>query len=151
MLIRLIHFFIADDVTFGLVLSGRTLPLDNVEGIQGPCLTTVPFRFRADSAKSSAELLKTTQKAYAAVLPHQHTSLPAISRWLGVEQNLFDTLFSYLPKAKAATTLWEQKSSSMETGVSAFLRYIFGGPPAFGTSQSIAPDIPRPFTVPPCH
>ncbi|KAE8206275.1 hypothetical protein CF327_g7586, partial [Tilletia walkeri] len=39
-------YYDVDDVTFGLVLSGRTLPINGIERIVGPCINTMPCRLR---------------------------------------------------------------------------------------------------------
>ncbi len=45
-----------DDTVFGLVCSGRDLPLDGIESIMGLCIQTLPIRARMDKIKSPKEL-----------------------------------------------------------------------------------------------
>ncbi|PWN90385.1 hypothetical protein FA10DRAFT_260230 [Acaromyces ingoldii] len=96
----------AEDFTFGLVLSGRTSLVENVDKVQGPCVNTVPFCVRAGG--------ESIQQTYAAVVGHQHVSLPSIMRELGHRQQLFNTLFSYNPPSPTLQLLHEV-SSDLET------------------------------------
>ncbi|PWN48451.1 acetyl-CoA synthetase-like protein [Violaceomyces palustris] len=86
-----------DDITLGLVLSGRTLGLEGIDRVQGPCVTTVPFRtINARNSASDDVYLKETQKGLTELLPHQHVSLPQLMKWLELEKPPFEVLFSYL-------------------------------------------------------
>ncbi|KNC98875.1 amino acid adenylation domain-containing protein [Spizellomyces punctatus DAOM BR117] len=81
------------DVTFGHVVSGRTLDVPGVAQVIGPCLNTVPCRLRIDQYNSIHELLQDIQRQYVNMLPYQHTPLRSIQKWSGMANGLFDTIF----------------------------------------------------------
>ncbi|KAI5920756.1 hypothetical protein F4810DRAFT_397253 [Camillea tinctor] len=68
------------DVTIGVTLSGRTVPVHGIEDMIGPTLTTIPMRFRIGGAKRVVELLQNAQDMN--VHPAQHFGLQRI-RQLG--------------------------------------------------------------------
>ncbi|TKY86411.1 hypothetical protein EX895_004560 [Sporisorium graminicola] len=84
------------EVTLGLVLSGRSIPVDGVESIHGPCVTTVPLRLTETRSGAYADLCRQALQAVNGILPHQHVSLPQLMRWLGLSRAPFEALFSYL-------------------------------------------------------
>ncbi|CBQ72362.1 Ferrichrome siderophore peptide synthetase [Sporisorium reilianum SRZ2] len=90
------------EVTLGLVLSGRSIPVDGVESIHGPCVTTVPLRLTDTRSGASSDLCKQAHQAVNAILPHQHVSLPQLMRWLGLSRAPFEALFSYLGQTDSA-------------------------------------------------
>ena len=92
-----------DDIVFGVVLSGRTVPIPGAEKIVGPCITTIPRRFQLrDEQNPFGEVFPAFHESLAECLEHQFTSLRDIKRWLGVERELFDCLFTYtLPSEDA--------------------------------------------------
>ena len=85
-----------DDVTIGLVLGGRTLAIEGIEALHGPCVTTVPFRMQHARKTSAERLSRDAHKAINELLPYQHVSLPDMMRWLELDQPPFEALFSYL-------------------------------------------------------
>ncbi|CAO1621991.1 unnamed protein product [Jaminaea pallidilutea] len=85
------------DSLFGLVLNGRTLDIEHVDRLQGPLLTTVPFR--TSSQKKTPDTAKAVNGAILRIYGYQHTSLASIKQWLGIEQPLFNTLLSILPQS----------------------------------------------------
>ncbi|KAI1495540.1 hypothetical protein F5X99DRAFT_415025 [Biscogniauxia marginata] len=66
------------DVTIGVTLSGRTVPVHGVEDMIGPTLTTIPMRFKIDQAKRVAELLQNAQDMN--VHPAQHFGVQRIKQ-----------------------------------------------------------------------
>ncbi|EUC66117.1 condensation domain protein, partial [Rhizoctonia solani AG-3 Rhs1AP] len=77
---------------FGIIRSGRSLPVDGVETAVVPLVSLVPFVF-TDLAVSSSDALSKSQAELASTLAFEHTPLGNIQRWLGI-QPLFETLFS---------------------------------------------------------
>ncbi|KAI9742124.1 MAG: NRPS [Cirrosporium novae-zelandiae] len=103
------------DVIFGSVLSGRTLPIDDIESILAPCVTTVPQRIQIEDAMETfSDVVLNVHKSSIELLQHQHTPLRLIQRWVG-HQQLFDILFSYIKANESATyeSLWTEVESSM--------------------------------------
>ncbi|KAJ3184337.1 hypothetical protein HDU85_001642 [Gaertneriomyces sp. JEL0708] len=86
-----------DDIVFGNVVSGRTIPVDGAEDILGPCFNTVPCRVHLGSNQSNVDVLRNVTQRNAAAMPYQHVSLSSIQRWTGQSSDmpLFDTLFLY--------------------------------------------------------
>lgn len=106
------------DIVFGAVLSGRTVPIENPHTIVAPCITTIPQRvsLRTDSA-TILDVVKDAQQGFVASLEFQHTALRHIHRWLGAEKPLFDCLVSYVqksvPKLSPYPHLWDELEDSM--------------------------------------
>ncbi|CAE6419816.1 unnamed protein product [Rhizoctonia solani] len=77
---------------FGIIRSGRSLPVDGVETAVVPLVSLVPFVF-TDLGVSPSDALNKSQAELASTLAFEHTPLGNIQRWLGI-QSLFETLFS---------------------------------------------------------
>ncbi|KXN73888.1 acetyl-CoA synthetase-like protein [Conidiobolus coronatus NRRL 28638] len=70
------------DVIFGNVVAGRSIPVDNVEDIRGPCLNTMPFRINLNN--------------HRATISHSHPSSKDFQiYWHNGSTPLFDTLFVF--------------------------------------------------------
>lgn len=65
----------SDDVSFGVVLSGRNAPLEGIEEMTGPTLVTVPVRIRVHDTCVLAELLSTIQDQAVHMMPFEHTGI----------------------------------------------------------------------------
>ncbi|ETS61657.1 ferrichrome siderophore peptide synthetase [Moesziomyces aphidis] len=105
-----------DDVTLGLVLSGRSVPVDDIASIHGPCVTTVPLRLTDARSAKLDQLSTRAHRAINALLPYQHTSLPQLMRWLDLSRTPFEALFSYLGQSEATSQppLFSEASTQME-------------------------------------
>ncbi|KAN0064563.1 hypothetical protein ACQY0O_002191 [Thecaphora frezii] len=94
---RLLADYIGDDdVTIGLVLGGRTLSVEDVDLIHGPCVTTMPLRLQEVRRSKVEALSRHAHRGINGALPFQHVSLPQLMRWMGLDQSPFEALFSYL-------------------------------------------------------
>ncbi|KAJ5088104.1 hypothetical protein N7456_011720 [Penicillium angulare] len=83
----------SSDVCFGNVFSCRTVLLEGVESIVGPCFNTLPMRVKLPSSATNSDILKLSQKNNNSVLPHQLSSLRQLQRRaLNGHSQLFDTL-----------------------------------------------------------
>ncbi|KAJ5527964.1 hypothetical protein N7513_012123 [Penicillium frequentans] len=83
----------SSDVCFGNVFGCRTIPLDGVDRIVGPCFNTLPMRVKLSPTSTNADIMKLSQKHNSDILPHQLTSLRRIQRRsLYGGSQLFDTL-----------------------------------------------------------
>ncbi|RAK81723.1 putative nonribosomal peptide synthase [Aspergillus fijiensis CBS 313.89] len=104
------------DLIFGRVMNGRAIPVDSVETMLVPLVTTVPARFRLSSGASSlVNLIKEHTRASLDSLPHQHTSLRAIQRYCHAPGPLFNTMFSYLAvRTSSVDVLLQEMDSVME-------------------------------------
>lgn len=86
-----------NDLIFGNVLSGRTIPVDDADRIMAPCVTTIPQRVKfEDSLRSITDILLSLQESNSASLDFQHVSPRAIQRWLRADRPLYDILFSFI-------------------------------------------------------
>ncbi|KAJ5543007.1 hypothetical protein N7461_009010 [Penicillium sp. DV-2018c] len=83
----------SSDICFGNVFSCRTIPLDGVDRIVGPCFNTLPIRINLPSTATNIDLAKLSQRSNSDILPHQLSPLRRIQRRvLGDGSSLFDTL-----------------------------------------------------------
>ena len=114
---RLLGLYVGDDdVTLGLVLSGRSIAVDGIQTIHGPCVTTVPLRLTKARSAAMLDLCKRTHQAVNTLLPYQHVSLPQLMRWLHLSRSPFEALFSYLGQTDttAEQSLLVEKDTRME-------------------------------------
>ncbi|KIH95295.1 hypothetical protein SPBR_03881 [Sporothrix brasiliensis 5110] len=85
------------DVVLGTVTSGRTIPVDNIMDIVGPCLQTVPLRADLSRMRTIRDLLLNIHASNRALLAHAFLPLPEIKKIAGIRpgQSLYDVLFVY--------------------------------------------------------
>ncbi|KAI9805165.1 MAG: NRPS [Sarcosagium campestre] len=103
-------------ITFGCILSGRSVPVKRPETILSPCITTIPQCIRLEADGSTvAEVIARAQSDLSQSLRFQHTSLRDIHRWLKADRLLFDTLFSYVVESvtPSYSSLWSKLESFM--------------------------------------
>jgi amino acid adenylation domain-containing protein len=84
-------------VTTGIVVSGRSLELENADGIIGPMFNTIPYQQRTQTRDTWASAIARVHDFNTEVLPFQHTPLRDILKWCkrSPDQPLFETLFVY--------------------------------------------------------
>lgn len=82
------------DICFGSVFSGRTLSIDGIENIIGPCLATLPIRIDVNASSSLHELVQQLNSISRKHLEYVQTSLRNIKIASGLQSRgtLFDTL-----------------------------------------------------------
>ncbi|KAJ5485398.1 Nonribosomal peptide synthase sidC [Penicillium diatomitis] len=95
----------SDDVTFGTVFSGRTLPVKGIESVLGPCIRTLPTRMAMGQMRTVADLLLAIQNMNHRCLEHGSVSLQDIKKASEIDPraSLFDTAFVW------QETLWQTK------------------------------------------
>lgn len=137
--------------TYGTVLSGRTVPVEGVERMMAPCLVTLPQRVDLRKVSDAHEAVAASQKAGFEVLNYQYSATRDIQAWLGVDQPLFDAIFSFARKTKTPGPekgLMKERDSQMSLdyalaveceadGERGELVVRSGYTPAFGSSQEI--------------
>ncbi|KAM0421201.1 hypothetical protein ACHAPT_011093 [Fusarium lateritium] len=102
------------DVTYGLVLSGRVLPIAGADSVLLPCITTLPARLNTEHLSTVEYVIHQVHRATAESLEYQHTPLRYIQRWVKSEGPIFDCLFSFIKSAEdQGHDLWEELQSSM--------------------------------------
>ncbi|KAF0708298.1 hypothetical protein As57867_006378, partial [Aphanomyces stellatus] len=94
-----------NDIVFGQVMANRDIPVKDAETILGPLLSTVPCRVRFDDDVNVEQTLLQLQADRGAMMAHSHAGLVDIKRWIGVDGDLFDTLFVYqnMPEIRKIT------------------------------------------------
>ncbi|KAI9840539.1 MAG: NRPS [Sclerophora amabilis] len=82
------------DLVFGSACSGRTLPVDGIEDIIGPCVTTLPIRVNLSELRTFHDLLQKIQTLNRRMLDHCMLPLRDIKKSCGVDPGtpIFDTL-----------------------------------------------------------
>jgi amino acid adenylation domain-containing protein len=68
------------DVTFGETLTGRSISVPGVEQIEGPMITTIPFRVRLNLERTVAQYLHDIHAQTVRTIPHEHLGLQNIRR-----------------------------------------------------------------------
>ncbi|KMU92088.1 nonribosomal peptide synthetase 6 [Coccidioides immitis H538.4] len=74
------EYTMTDDVVFGETLTGRNAPIEGIEQIEGPMITTVPIRIHVDKMKSVSDYLKEIHNEGISRIPHEHLGLQHIRR-----------------------------------------------------------------------
>lgn len=67
-----------DDLVFGQLVSGRSLPIDDIDKIMGPCVNILPVRVKLQ--KSVRTLLHNVQEQHVLGIQHQHLGFDEIRR-----------------------------------------------------------------------
>lgn len=104
-----------NDVIFGTVFSGRSIPIPSAESLLLPLVTTVPTRIQFDNRSTSLkDVVSAAHRARLDLMPFQHVPLRQIQRWAQADGPLFDCLFSLTRTSKKpdySSILSEQDSS----------------------------------------
>jgi len=100
-----IQAYITPNISFGLVISGRSIDFEGAEKIIGPLLNTVVFHTDIGVEESWKNLIGKCHEFGTKVLPFQHGALKEVQKWCGGE--LFDTLFVFQHEDEEVEGLWE--------------------------------------------
>ncbi|ETV63712.1 hypothetical protein H257_19354 [Aphanomyces astaci] len=85
-----------DDVVFGQVMANRDIPVDGVDRILGPLVSTVPCRVQFNDSLSLASMLDSIRVERGAMTRFAHASLADIKKWSQVEGvKLMNSLFAF--------------------------------------------------------
>ncbi|KAK6226332.1 non-ribosomal peptide synthetase [Colletotrichum tabaci] len=74
------HYSSSPDVVFGETLTGRNAPIRGTEEIEGPMITTVPFRLQVNGETTVSDYLQDIQDQTIQQIPYEHTGLQHIRR-----------------------------------------------------------------------
>lgn len=87
----------SDDVVIGTVTSGRTIPIQDIENVVGPCLTTIPLRTKISQARTIRDLLEGIHATNRESLAHCTLPLKEIKKAATVPlgKPLYDALFVF--------------------------------------------------------
>ncbi|RKP39725.1 hypothetical protein BJ085DRAFT_36903 [Dimargaris cristalligena] len=82
------------DPVFGVVVSGRNVPVEGVENIIGACINTIPCRVALGNNPSVRDILQAVYATSTQTHGFEHCRLTDIHRWSGLSQDrpLFNTL-----------------------------------------------------------
>ncbi|KAF2181844.1 amino acid adenylation [Zopfia rhizophila CBS 207.26] len=78
----------SDDIAFAATNSGRNAPIQDIESIVGPTITTVPIQLQINSASTVAEFLARVQRQSTEMIPFEHAGIQNIYAMAGEKQNL---------------------------------------------------------------
>ncbi|KAG9237778.1 peptide synthetase [Amylocarpus encephaloides] len=97
------------DICFGSVVSGRTVPVDDIERLVAPCFNTIPTRLHDLHKLTYLEAFRKLQSLCADSLPFQLTPLRRIqSKFSPNGSRLFDTLFILQQHSRELdVSIWE--------------------------------------------
>jgi amino acid adenylation domain-containing protein len=90
-------------VVYGVIVSGRPEQLSGIEKRVGLYINTLPLYTVVEQERVLADWLRSIQTGQSESRQYQHTALPEIQRWLGVQGDWFDSLlvFENYPMSKA--------------------------------------------------
>ncbi|KAH0489697.1 hypothetical protein TgHK011_010115 [Trichoderma gracile] len=96
------------DVSFGVVMSGRTLDVEGIDRLVAPCFNTIPVRKDVSTASRNIDLAKSFQRVNADVQRYQFSPLRWIQKLVTMEgRRLFDTLLLLQsPMQDMDTEIW---------------------------------------------
>lgn len=103
-------------VTFGMILSGRTTELENVDTVIGPLFNTIPYHHDVTQGQTWASAIRSCHDFNTAILPFQHVPLRDIQKWCSGGNPIFDTLFSFqraTSTGNTGTALWTEVESNI--------------------------------------
>jgi amino acid adenylation domain-containing protein/non-ribosomal peptide synthase protein (TIGR01720 family) len=94
----------SDEAVFGVTLSGRNAPVEGIEKLIGPMITTVPIRFQLrKSGTTIGGFLRDVQSQAAGMIPFEQMGLQSIKRLSQSAENACDfrTLLVVQPRETA--------------------------------------------------
>ncbi|RAO71210.1 uncharacterized protein BHQ10_007222 [Talaromyces amestolkiae] len=96
------------DVIFGTVFSGRTIPIEGIESIVGPCLHVLPNRVNLSWVRTVADLLSVIHRDNRKALEYGNLSLREIKKAAAIESSsrLFDCIVVWQETLGASSSSW---------------------------------------------
>lgn len=87
----------SSDVLFGSVVSGRTIPVDGIERVVGPCIAAMPLRVQTGDMNANIDVLRRIHTNNRAIMEHCNLPLSEICKLAGLKpkESLYDVLFVY--------------------------------------------------------
>lgn len=87
--------YFSSGVTFGIIVSGRSLELENVDKTVGPLFNTIPYHRCFQHGQTWTSAIQQCHEFNTAILPFQHVPLRDVQKWCSGGKPIFDTLFSF--------------------------------------------------------
>jgi amino acid adenylation domain-containing protein/non-ribosomal peptide synthase protein (TIGR01720 family) len=78
----------SEDVAFAATNSGRNAPVQGIESIVGPTITTVPIQLQTNGSSSISDFLAMVQQQSTEMIPFEHAGVQNIYAMAGEKQNL---------------------------------------------------------------
>lgn len=115
------RIFHTNDICFGNVVNGRSLPIAGIEELVAPCFNTIPIRMDLTHRQRNVDLMKAYQAINAELIQYQFTPLRRIqSLFSHGNRRLFDTvLLLQQPPRPLDESLWTLERDEGEMDVSA--------------------------------
>ncbi|KAI9873979.1 MAG: hypothetical protein M1830_010338, partial [Pleopsidium flavum] len=89
-----------NDILFGVALSGRDAPIDNILEMSGPTLTTVPMRVKVIWDATVLQIAQQLQSEFWSITEYAHYGMRKALRASDLPTNCFDTMVNFLVKNK---------------------------------------------------
>ncbi|KAL7786731.1 hypothetical protein V8C37DRAFT_419449 [Trichoderma ceciliae] len=94
--VLLSHHLSTDDVVFATTLSGREIPVLDIQDIDGPTMTTVPQRIKLNSEDSLLQLTKGVMAQFAELAKYSQAGMQRALRAGNLSPDTFDSLVNIL-------------------------------------------------------
>ncbi|KAK8015924.1 Phenylalanine racemase (ATP-hydrolyzing) [Apiospora marii] len=116
----------ANDALFGVIQTGRNVPIEGISDMIGPTITTVPLRIQLDSDVSVAKFLDVVQTQATEMIRFEHTGLQHIAKMSGEcrEACAFQNIMVIQPDTKLGSDFLGAQSIDVED--KGFLRFGMG-------------------------
>lgn len=111
-----LHRLCGFGATFGIIVSGRSMELENVDTTIGPLFNTVPYHHHVTRRQTWASAIRNSHEFNTAILPFQHVPLRDVQKWCSGGNPVFDTLFSFQrasSSGSAGAGLWTEVDSNI--------------------------------------
>ncbi|SPQ23502.1 f6d849f0-5d2a-406a-9775-7b47ea01da8c [Thermothielavioides terrestris] len=107
------RLFQTDDVCFGSVVNGRSVPVAGIDQLVAPCFNTIPIRMDLSGSRRNLDLMKAFQSLNVELMAYQFTPLRRIQQRGG--QRYFDTLLLLQQSPRALDqSLWSLEKDDGE-------------------------------------
>ncbi|KIW08145.1 uncharacterized protein PV09_01077 [Verruconis gallopava] len=105
-----------EQVSTGVVCSGRSIDFNDAAKVIGPMFNTIPFQERLLPNDSWSSLIHRCHKFNVDSLPYQHTSLREIQKWIrnGDARSLFASIFAFNMETSTATGGFDNELWSLQ-------------------------------------
>ncbi|KAK8091788.1 nonribosomal peptide synthase Pes1 [Apiospora hydei] len=116
----------ANDALFGVIQTGRNVPIEGISDMIGPTITTVPLRIQLDNEVSVAKFLDTVQNQATDMIRFEHTGLQHIAKMSGEcrEACAFQNIMVIQPDNQLGSDFLGAQSIDVED--KGFLRFGMG-------------------------
>ncbi|KAK3328127.1 hypothetical protein B0T19DRAFT_461502 [Cercophora scortea] len=96
-----------DDILYGAVVTGRSVPVSGIEKVAGPTVATIPLRVRLPRDIPIREFLQNMQELGTDIIPYEQHGFNKIAELAGEEENVLSiqSLFVVQPAEEGKTTL----------------------------------------------